>query len=260
MDLLDKLNERLTLAVEAAGESAFPGGLTVADVYQRLIPYRSVRGQLGVVELAEYEHAMLRLLSGERQYVEVVDPDVRLEVQRELASLNPILGIYRDYSGARLRLTNEPRAPLDAGHGTARRNETAASPSSESEADIAPGESLDPPAPEFEILRPLASGRSGARGASSARAQDHDFVRRRDVPRHLADRAGGERSDLPESRTEEHGCGGCGRVLPDLPEVRFCPFCGVEQGPEPCARCGAPMDRGWSFCTRCGAGRGGDGA
>src|SRR5690606_23503371 len=114
MDLLDKLYDRLVSAVEAAGPGAFPHGITVADVYQRLIPYRSVRGQIGVVELAEYEHALLRLLAGERQYVDVADPTVKLEIQRELSSLNPILGIYRDYSTAKLKLVRDRSRVADA--------------------------------------------------------------------------------------------------------------------------------------------------
>ncbi len=103
MDLLDALHRRLTAATVAASENE-GRDLTIADLYQRLIPYRTVRHRLGVMELAEYEQALLRLLGGERDYVEVTDSAVREEIQRELASPNPILGIYRDYPEAVVRL------------------------------------------------------------------------------------------------------------------------------------------------------------
>ncbi|HET8655813.1 MAG TPA: hypothetical protein VFL93_09895, partial [Longimicrobiaceae bacterium] len=98
MDLVDRLHDRLRAAAPA------PTGFTIGELYQRLIPYRSVRGELGVWELAEYEHALLRLLSGERDYLELEDPSARAEIARELASPNPILGVYRDYPAARVRL------------------------------------------------------------------------------------------------------------------------------------------------------------
>lgn len=111
MDLLDRLFHRLMeAAVHQQGEA--PGArLTIADIYQHLVPYRAVRGELGVHELAQYEHTLLRLLSGERGYLRVESPEVETELRRELASPNPILGIYRDYAGVAVELPGQPQLP-----------------------------------------------------------------------------------------------------------------------------------------------------
>jgi hypothetical protein len=111
MDLLDRLHARLRREV-ASRRPALADPLTVADLYQLLIPYRSVRTELGIMELAPYEHALLRLLAGERGYVRLLEPAVAAEIQRELEAASPILGIYRDYAGATLRLAGgEEAAP-----------------------------------------------------------------------------------------------------------------------------------------------------
>jgi Double zinc ribbon len=104
MDIVDLLYHQLTRALERG----YPGGPerppTIGEIYQHLIPYRSVRGELGIWELAEYEHALLRLLAGEHGHLAVEKPEVRDELQRELASPNPILGIYRDYAPVQVRV------------------------------------------------------------------------------------------------------------------------------------------------------------
>ncbi|MBW3572406.1 MAG: hypothetical protein KY467_14990, partial [Gemmatimonadetes bacterium] len=92
MDALDRLYRRVSLAL-----ARDPGrALTVGDLYQEVVPYRLIRAELGFAELAEYEHALLRLLAGEREYLETERPEVAEEFRRELQAPNPILGIYRD--------------------------------------------------------------------------------------------------------------------------------------------------------------------
>src|SRR5438094_519362 len=68
-DDLDRLFERLVrvLADEAPGRLAVP--FPAAEVYERLVPYRSNRSALKVATHQDYEMAVLRLLSGERGYV-----------------------------------------------------------------------------------------------------------------------------------------------------------------------------------------------
>ena len=112
MDIVDLLYNQLTRAIERG----YPGGPerapTIGDIYQHLIPYRSVRGELGIWELAEYEHALLRLLSGEHGHLAIERPEVRDELVRELASPNPILGIYRDYAPVTVRVGAVTASPL----------------------------------------------------------------------------------------------------------------------------------------------------
>jgi hypothetical protein len=95
VDALDRLYRRISLAV-----ARDPGrALTIGDLYQEVVPYRMIRTELGFAELAEYEHALLRLLAGEREYLEVEEEEAAEEFRRELQASNPILGIYRDYAG-----------------------------------------------------------------------------------------------------------------------------------------------------------------
>lgn len=110
MDALDRLYWRLVETLRSDG--AIPeDALTVARLYQTIIPYRGIRAELGLLELAQYEHALLRLLSGERGYL-VLDPaGAQEELRRELAAPNPILGIYRDYADAAVRLNRAPAQP-----------------------------------------------------------------------------------------------------------------------------------------------------
>lgn len=110
MDALDRLYWRLMENVRRTPPSE-GGVLSVADVYQTRVPYRLARGELGVSELAEYEHALLRLLSGERGYARLDSVEATEELRRELASPNPILGVYRDYAGVGLRLRPAGASP-----------------------------------------------------------------------------------------------------------------------------------------------------
>jgi RNA polymerase subunit RPABC4/transcription elongation factor Spt4 len=107
MDALDRLYRRVADSLLSESD-----GVTVGDLYQSIVPYRLVRGELGFSELAEYEHALLRLLSGERDYLVVERAEVQEEFQRELRTPNPILGVYRDYAEVGVYLN--PYAPEPA--------------------------------------------------------------------------------------------------------------------------------------------------
>ena len=109
-DLVERLYRRLLDAL-SENVAVSPSALTIADLYQHLIPYRSVRVDLGVLELAQYEHALLRLLSGEGALLRVLDDDARRELAAELKASNPILGVYRDYAGVGVELRDAPARP-----------------------------------------------------------------------------------------------------------------------------------------------------
>lgn len=108
MDVVDRLHQRLQ---EAVAREGLGDGLTVRDLYQQLVPYRAVRGDLGLLELAQYEHALLRLLAGEGDHLHLEDERARSEISRELASPNPVLSIYRDYASLRVRIGESDALP-----------------------------------------------------------------------------------------------------------------------------------------------------
>lgn len=258
MDPLDRLYWRLAETLRRAPTAPPDQALTVADVYQTLVPYRGVRSDLGLYELAEYEHALLRLLAGERGYVRIEDAEAQAELQRELASPNPILGLYRDY--AELRLSVElaaPAAPPAPPAPATAQRDPAAQPGGADDAGAPPagdlaagGEGPSQPAPAAAAAplpmptpTPTPTPAPSAGGSASPRRAPEPGPAARGV-----ERAG---PPVPAARPAPVSCGRCRAQLPRGREVRFCPFCGVAQ-PTPCGGCGAPVEPAWAFCARCG--------
>lgn len=209
MDSLDRLYRRIADVLLREPATA----VTVGDLYQHLVPYRTVRAELGFGELAEYEHALLRLLSGERDYLVVERADVQEEFQRELRTPNPILGIYRDYAEVGVYLN--PYAP-------------------------------EVPAPDLTAppAAAPAAGPTPAMAAALARNGDAD------APGVVLDVTSPE--PARPARPRPKSCPGCRTALPPGRDVRFCPFCGKCLAPIPCPECSTVVEPEWKFCVMCG--------
>jgi hypothetical protein len=249
MDLVERLYRRL---VEAAADrdGGNAGSFTIADLYQHLIPYRSVRGDLGVLELAEYEHALLRLLAGEGGFLRLLDEDARRELAAELIAPNPILGIYRDYAALGVELlgvvepnggaaTTPPLEPAESSRADLEEERPAVRDVSELTAgDVEEDEAGEdaPPLPEisYPSPRPFPADATRVIGAAATAPGGPDQV----VPEATAGR-----------------CVSCHRPLPDAEGLRYCPHCGADQTEIPCGRCATPIRSDWNFCIRCGAPR-----
>jgi len=207
MDSIDRLYRRIADVLLRDGTS-----VTVGDLYQHLVPYRAVRADMAFSELAEYEHALLRLLSGERDYLVVERVEVQEEFQRELRTPNPILGIYRDYADVGVYLN--PYAP----------------------------EVPDYTAPPVAAPKPAASVASVAsESASAPQYESLDLTEVEPMP-----------AAAPAARPRPRMCTGCRSPLPGDREVRFCPFCGRVLAPIPCPECSAIVEPEWRFCASCG--------
>src|SRR2546425_13262729 len=102
-DDLDRLFERLVsvLADDAPGRLAVP--FPAAEVYERLVPYRSNRSILKVATHQDYEMAVLRLLAGERGYAALEPAGVRGALQRATGEPNPGTGLVRPFPAPVLR-------------------------------------------------------------------------------------------------------------------------------------------------------------
>src|SRR5437764_7193758 len=96
-DDLDRLFERLVsvLADDAPGRLAVP--FPAAEVYERLVPYRSNRSSLKVATHQDYEMAVLRLLAGERGDASLGPTEVREAREREAGGKNPGTGRFRQF-------------------------------------------------------------------------------------------------------------------------------------------------------------------
>jgi len=123
MDELDRLFALLVTALARETRVAVP--VPAADIYERLVPYRSNRSHLNVATHQDYEMAVLRLLAGERGYVQLEPENVREAMQREVAGTNPDPAYFRSFPDAqvmvngraaeRILLADRAYAPPSAG-------------------------------------------------------------------------------------------------------------------------------------------------
>jgi len=212
-DDLDRLFERLVsvLADDAPGRLAVP--FPAAEVYERLVPYRSNRSILKVATHQDYEMAVLRLLAGERGYASLEPAEVQDALQREAGESNPDTALFRQFPDAILSL-----------------NRLAA------ERFLRGDRAYAPPAPP-----PLAPPPDSAEAADGEEDQTEKPS--------LA----GAAFELAEQSETPRQCPYCGETLPGSRKVNFCPQCGQPPSGElRCPACGVEMDVGWRYCVSCG--------
>jgi hypothetical protein len=191
-------------------------GFQVAELYQRLVPYRTHRAALGFASHQDYEAAMLGLLGGIGGYVALDPAEAQQSLADEAASVNPDPSLVREFAGARVRLEPERvRAVLsgDAAY---------APPAPEPPRPAPPPPPPPAPAPRVAPVFQLAG--EEARVAAP----------------------------VPASATAGDRCPACAAALPPDRPVVFCPFCGSPVGAGSCSRCGDALRPEWRFCPRCG--------
>jgi len=106
-DILRRFHRVLVREIQATNPEHLTSPFSVAEIYQNLVPYRTHRDELGVEMNADYEHALLRLLSGEMGYLAIESKTAQREILEELESPNPNTGLYRDFAAADVRLNPE---------------------------------------------------------------------------------------------------------------------------------------------------------
>ena len=213
-DDLDRLFERLVtvLADDAPGRLAVP--FAAAEVYERLVPYRSNRSILRVATHQDYEMAVLRLLAGERGYASLEPAEVREALEREAGEKNPDTGLFRQFPDAVLSLNRLAAERFLRGDRAFAPPSTP--PLSPEPPDLAAGEDEEPGGSE---KAPLA----------------------------------GAAFELAEQSESPRQCPYCGETLPGSRKVNFCPQCGQPPSGElRCPACGGEMDVGWRYCVSCG--------
>lgn len=218
-DDLDRLFERLVtvLAADAPGRLAVP--FPAAEVYERLVPYRSNRSALKVATHQDYEMAVLRLLSGERGYASLEPTEIQHALRREAAELNPDAGLFRQFPDAILSLNRI------AAERFLRGDRVYAPPPPASQAPA--------PAPAPAGPAPLTLPAAREMGAPAEKAP------------------AGSTFELAEDSVGQ--CPYCGESLPGGRKVNFCPQCGQPPSGElRCPACGSEVDVGWRYCAGCG--------
>lgn len=225
MDTVAALHRALVESLIQLRPNALTQPVTVAEIYQDLIPYRSVKGPLGFALNADYEHALLHLLAGDDGYARIEPEEVRETLSRELKSPNPDVGLFRDYASCDVFVT----VPEDARDGTYR----------------APERTPEPEAPARSAAKPVESWEAVVSGATRIDAAD--------AVRGFAARTPPEPPAAPKSATAMQSCVSCAKPLPAGKNVRFCPHCGADQTQRLCKTCKEPLEKDWKFCIACGS-------
>ena len=243
--------------------------VTVAEIYQELVPYRTVRSSVGFEMNADYEHALLRLLAGEGALVRLEPEEVRATLERELTTPNPDVTLFRRFAACDVWVAAPGEIPLDP----AAQQAGEAGADDLSDHDWTPAwleeatRDLEAPAPlrpwmAEQEQEPVAQERpaSPTEGVVEPEAAMRDPV---NAPEPVADAPGmsvGREAEprsagqAPEPRRGGSGeCPFCRGALPADRAVRYCPHCGVDQQLRPCARCGEVLEAGWRYCVSCGA-------
>lgn len=184
----------------------------IAEIPGRLVPYRTHRTLLGFDTNEDYEMTLLRLLAGERGYVQVFPEEAAKAFAAEAASVNPDTGLFRKY----------PEATAVLSVDTALRN----TPEPEPEPELAAQVEHEPEVEEDDDVNPLPFV-----------LEENDETRVAAQPREIV-------SSAP--------CPYCGAGLPVGRTVLFCPHCGQNIGVVHCPTCGSELDVGWQFCIACG--------
>jgi len=218
-DDLDRLFERLVrvLADDAPGRLAVP--FPAAEVYERVVPYRSNRSALKVATHQDYEMAVLRLLAGERGYASLEPAEVQEALRREAAELNPDTGLFRQFPDVILSLNRIAAEKFLRG------DRAYAPPPSPP-----PGPPPPPESPEAVEQEEAAEAEAGV--PETEASSESTF-------------------ELAEESTRQ--CPYCGETLPGGRKVNFCPQCGQPPSGElRCPACGSEVDVGWRYCVGCG--------
>jgi len=270
MDDLDRVFHRLVSNIRHRHSEYLTLPFTVQELYETLIPYRHHRRELGIETNQDYEIAVTRLLSGERDYL-LADQSMRDRLKAELESAHMDPGAFREFSESKVSLAPEALRRIRALTASADPNLAAAAgvpvapsadaPSASAPSAPAPAEPATPAsagsaspapvsAPPVNATFPIASPSSapGTPPAASGAPAPYAGVRAQAVaPEAL--------SSLMNSTVPE-GCPFCGGTLPEGRNVIYCPHCGNNLSVSRCPACGSELEKGWKFCATCGRGVG----
>lgn len=241
---IDRFVQVLSDEIEKSGTPPADLQFTVAEIYQRLIPYRTHRDRLGVEMNGDYEDALLRLLAGEGEFLLLESEAARNRIRQEIAQSNPNTGIYREFAAVGVRL-NPGRVPAPTGFPTAEKADTRPIQTSLEALGV------EEPAPS---RRQGSSSQSGKRIDDPADSGGEAPVTGKGEGARMAGGIPAPES-AAESRNQGSGgsaCPDCGGDLPVRDSLRFCPHCGTNVLLAPCTSCGEVLERSWKFCLSCG--------
>ena len=248
MDDLDRIFHRLVSNIRHRHSEYLTLPFTVQELYETLIPYRHHRRELGIETNQDYEIAMTRLLSGERDYIQT-DQSMRDKLRAEVESSNMDPGAFREFASSKVSLAPEAlrriRALTVSGDdpgSTVSGTLSSATPippappsdnaTTDGRASATPGITAT-----FPVSSPPAGSLPAAPPVEASRAAPVALSNMMNAP-------------VPE------GCRFCGGTLPEGRSVVYCPHCGNNLSVSRCPACGSELEKGWKFCVACGRGVG----
>jgi hypothetical protein len=240
-NLVTQLHHALIEALQTRRSFVPDHPVTVAEIYQDLIPYRSVRSALGFALNADYEHTLLQLLAGTDDLARIEPPEVREALVNELASPNPNVGVFHNYAacdvfvavpkGTRDRWTHDTTRAQQESPARTNPENGKATPEARRDAESHPRDN-----PSWEAV-------FGTPAELDEAAAVRAFAAARDA------------SPQPPTASIQgstKACASCQATLPAGREIQFCPFCGRDQSRRQCPKCETTIDKGWRFCITCG--------
>jgi len=267
-EILQRFHRALVRELHAKNPEHIHAPFSVAEIYQNLVPYRTHRNEIGVEMNADYEHALLRLLAGEGDYLTIESRTARDEIRAELDSPNPNTGLYRDFAAADVRLNPDRldealmgEIGLSAPGGAVASQEFSESFASAG-ARLSEGVEQElEPEEEFERLEvePLGAALGPIDEEDASDELQSGAPEEMEAPEEIEDSGGEETLEESREPVEEkedlppfENCPWCREELPQQARVRFCPFCGSNVRMVPCPACGEELRLNWRFCIACG--------
>lgn len=252
MDDLDRVFHRLVSNIRHRHSEYLTLPFTVQELYETLIPYRHHRRELGIETNQDYEIAVTRLLSGERDYL-LADQAMRDKLQAELASPHMDPGAFREFSESKVSLAPEALRRIRALTASA---EPAAAeiPAAPEATSVAPQQPPPAAAATPAPSSPQTSAINATFPVSAPSATEAPAAAPVDVSPASAP-APAALSSLMNATIPE-GCRFCGGTLPEGRTVIYCPHCGNNLSVSRCPACGSELEKGWKFCATCGRGVG----
>lgn len=250
MDDLDRIFHRLVSNIRHRHSEYLTLPFTVQELYETLIPYRHHRRELGIETNQDYEIAMTRLLSGERDFL-LTDPSMRDQLKAEIESRNMDPGAFREFATSKVSLAPEALRRIRAL--TASGEEVGAA-SSQPPAPGAGPQSASASAPTAAHAAPAPSAASDVAPASSPSINATFPVSApppSPAPTESARSAPVSLSTFMNVAVPE-GCRFCGGTLPEGRVSTYCPHCGNNLSVSRCPACGSELEKGWKFCSTCG--------
>ncbi len=221
---------------------------TVQELYETLIPYRHHRRELGIETNQDYEIAMTRLLSGERDYL-LTDQAMRDKLLAEVESRNMDPGAFREFAGSKVSLAPEGLRRIRAltAQGTEAGSTVSGTPSS----------TTPIPPPREDSTAPAGGNGSPATDRPAATPGiNATFPVSAPPPSAEASKAAPAALSSMMNAPVPEGCRFCGGTLPEGRAVIYCPHCGNNLSVSRCPACGSELEKGWKFCATCGRGVG----